>query len=386
MSNGIIVGSDRGNWTSASNAQADSLCRGRHLAQKNLPDTQTDYAETGHKIHAALKDSSNPTLMNSLSLEERETFDSCREIEKKLITLFFGTGPMENTDEGRMRVFREERYWARFRDSTGAEFAHSGAADVVIRAGTKALILDYKTLFSEAPESPRNMQLRDLACLVRGHFVVLEEIAVAIVAPHITHSPEVCLYTQAELTQATKEMFDRVVASNNHQSPRTAGSVQCAFCRAKGHCVEYQKFAGSLAPPAMLTVLEVPMVNWSPEQRAIAASALEPAQKFLDDLKTFLKDGLASDSEFVPGWGLKPGAKREEINNPQGVFDRFVQLGGTVDSFMRTVKVGKTKLKEEVSTTTGARGRSLDKAMESILADYVDFKQNEPSLKRLEGK
>jgi hypothetical protein len=43
----------RGEWTSASNALADRLCRGRHLAQRDLPELPgSDESESGIVIHA----------------------------------------------------------------------------------------------------------------------------------------------------------------------------------------------------------------------------------------------------------------------------------------------------------------------------------------------
>jgi len=102
----------RGGWTSASNASADAACPGRHQAQKGLPESSGEWAESGRKIHAALANEPvNATTL--LSLEEREVFDACRDIEKKLVLQYFGDTTMGGPGTG-MRVFREQRYWARF--------------------------------------------------------------------------------------------------------------------------------------------------------------------------------------------------------------------------------------------------------------------------------
>jgi len=156
------------------------------------------------------------------------------------------------------------------------------------------------------------------------------------------------------------------------------------LAKANGHCVEYQVWAAKITPPQMLTVLEVPMANWTPEQRALAANALSPAQKFLDDLKDFLKAGIKTDPAFVPGWHLKPGAKRESINDPQKCFERFAVMGGTLDQFMGTVTVAKGKLKEAVSSACTIKGKVLDKAMAALTDGIVDVKQNDPSLEKEE--
>lgn len=386
MNNGTDTDIRRG-WTSASNASADRACPGRHLAQAGIPDIPSEEAESGKLIHAALADSGN-LLKYKMSLAQREIFDACREVEKSVIGLFFEQPALSN-GEGRFRAFREERFWTKFKLSgdNGREYEHSGVPDVVFRSGLKALVVDYKTGSGDVVESARNEQLRDLACLVRGKFVTVSEVGTVIIQPLVTHTPEICLYTSEDLDRATKEMFDRIVASNDPNSPRVPSEIACKFCRAKNkNCAEYQQWAGQITPPAMLSVLVVPMVNWTSEQRAVAANALQPAMEFLENLKEFLKQGLEHDPAFVPGWGLTPGAKREEINNPQAVFDRFIKVGGSVEHFMPAVKVLKSKLKEQLSALTGARGKPLDILIKGLTDGYVDFKQNAPSLKRLGDK
>ena len=363
--------------TSASNASADAACPGRHLAQAGLTDSGGEWAESGRKIHAALAGTAGHEFDTiNLSLEEREVFDACRSIEQKLVLQYFGDKAPP------MRVFREQRYWARFAKD-GKQYEHSGQADVVFRAGTKAMIADYKTLAGDLPESPKNMQLRDLGVLVKGNLVPTDEVAVVIIQPFVTHSPTLCVYTKDDLAKAEREMFERVIASNNPLTNRVAGELQCKYCKAKSICVEYQKWAAQIAPPAILSILDVPMASWTADQCGQAASALSPCQKFLDELKDMLKQRLEKDPASVPGWTLEPGKVRETIKDPQGVFDRFVQLGGKIEQFMGCVSVGKAKLKEALNQVTGAKGASLDKAVKTITDGFVESSQTAPSLKRV---
>jgi hypothetical protein len=135
----------------------------------------------------------------------------------------------------------------------------------------------------------------------------------------------------------------------------------------------------------MLSVLEVPMLNWSPEQRALAANALSPALKFLEDLKEWLKAGIAKDPEFVPGWTLSPGQKRSSIVNPEMVFERFQKLGGKPEQFMPAVNIIKGRLGDAISEVTGAKGVALKKAMEALTEGCVEIKETAGSLVKVEG-
>lgn len=362
----------RRGWTSASNAAADSACPGRHFAQRGiLEPAKSEDASSGTRIHQAL---ASGAVLQKLTLEEREVYDACREIEKRIVGQYFG----DTKDP--MRVFRHERAWVKVPSIPPAPWLeHSGEADVVYRAGNRALIADYKTLAGDVEDSPRNLQLRDLAVLFRGAFVTVDEVATLIIQPFVTHTPEVCVYTKADLDTAQAAMFARVIASNDPASPRVAGKPQCDFCLAAraGKCLEYQKWAGAFTPPALQELVTVAMANWTPDQAARAADALAPAYDFLDQVKAYLKEHVP------PGWALAPGNKREVITNPQECFTRFAALGGTLEQFMGTIAVGKTKLREALNTVTGAKGAPLDKAVQALCAGIVDVSQNAPSLKKV---
>lgn len=377
----------RGGWTSASNAAADERCPARHLKQRGLPGIEGPYAQSGNKVHAALaafivgspSGHENRPLLDKLTTEERNTYTACVELQRKLVVQYFER--LEPT----YREYREQRYWARFKFG-GQDYEHSGQADFVGRSGTRAIILDYKTMPGDVPHSSRNLQLRDLACLVRGTYVPTDEIAVGIIQPDVTMSPELCVYNKAQLEQATKEMFQRVVKSNDANAKPVAGELQCKYCRAAkaGTCAEYQEWAGAMTPPALLRILNVPIAAWTPEQCAVAASNLAPCEKFLQDLKDLLKEKLAKDPNAIPGWRLQPGAVRETIVNPQGVFERFSALGGRVEQFMPCVDVAKAKLKEALAKLTGAKGKSLETAMKTLTDGMTTEKQTAPSLKRVD--
>lgn len=356
---------------------ADSLCLGRHVAQKPVPvmPKSNGYADAGTLIHAALANEAG--AVEKLNTDQQDVYHRCKQIEAKLLANYFGGG------SGSLPTFRHARYWVTIQDANGKELRHSGEADFVARSGTRAMVLDYKSLMGDIPDGARNLQLRDLAVLVKGHFVVIKEVAVAIVQPLVSMDPPLCVYDEAALNRSTAEMFERVVKSNFPGSPRTAGVVQCEFCRAKPYCVEYQRWVGGSLPIQMNTVMEVPMANWTAEQRAYVANMLLPASKFLDAVKQGLKDSIAADPNSVPGWTLKPGARRETIKNPQLCLDRFVSLGGTLEQFMPCITVNKGNLKEAVAAATKHKGKALEATLKNLNADNVDVTQTAPTLAKV---
>ena len=356
----------RAGWTSASNAQADALCPGRHNAQKGLPERDTGDSAFGDAIHAALA-SADPS---KLTLEQRDVYDSCRAIANKLATQFFPAGIVPT-------AITEQRLWC---EAPPGQFKHSGQADVIWRHELTALILDFKSLTGTIEEAPSNLQLRDLAVL-EYHNNGSECIGVAIVQPLVTHSPTICVYDAAALKQSAVEMFQRIRASNDPNARRIPGETQCKFCKAKTICREYQQWSGSLLP-APQELFQIAMAAWTPEQCAQAADILAPAAKRLEEIKEFLKARLQADSNAIPGWTLAPGAIRKLIINAQGVFNRFIEIGGKPEDFIACVKVNKSELKTAVNKLTSAKGKALEQAITALTNGCIEEKQNAPSLER----
>lgn len=392
----IAMKQERGAWTSASNAEADLRCPGRHVAQRAVPEIKMPDRDrdSGQRIHAVLALQGNDAHKEAyaaLTQEEKDTHDRCSDIEQRKVVEFFG----KDAANPAMKVIREQRFWVKIRvpdvtnPKAGTMIEHSGQPDVVYRLGLRGLVIDYKTLFGEHAGSSSNLQLRDLACLVRGN-LLLNEVGTVLAQPWAGMNPDICLYQRADLDRAASEMFERVRASNDPASVRAPGEVQCAFCRAKKDCAQYQKWAGGMVP-AMLNVLEVPMEQWTPDQRAMAADRLKAAEDFLANLKAFLKDSLEKDPASVPGWTLAPGQMRATITDPQGVFDRFCKLADklTLDQkvagFMSAVAVAKGKLKSAVGTATGLKGKSLQQAVDGLCEGLVEEKQTAPTLARMEA-
>jgi len=359
---------DRGNWTSASAAAADAACAGRHLAQIGMRSERSEDAARGDAIHKALCDGSDA----GLDFDERETLAACKAIEQKVVTQFFGLG----VEPWRTR---ERRFWMVF----VGDIRHSGQVDLVCRNELRALVIDYKSLAGDTPDSPKNLQLRDLAVLVRENLLV-DEVGVCIVQPFVTHSPELCLYDRNSLLLAKEQMCERVIESNNHQSKRVPGELQCKFCLAAnlGRCVEYQQWAGRVAPPAIMAALDVPIAQWSPETRSKAMDAVKQGRKLMDTIEDAVREGLATDSAFCPGWELAPGMNIETIENPQIVYERFIALGGKHKAFMDTLTIRKGHLRAELSNSLGLNGKELKEAFKQLLDGCTESSVTQPILKR----
>lgn len=365
---------ERGLWTSASSAEADALCPGRHTLQKGMPDIRTESAETGNKVHAALC-KGDPA---GLDIDERELYDRCQKIEQDTLTRYFGL------EIANLKAFpdREKRRWISWVQAGGLQ--HSGQADAVYRFKTKALIVDYKTGRNEVAVSPSNMQMRDLAVINWVSMPLLNEIGVAVIQPWVSATPEITAYKKSDIETSVKHMLARVQASNDPTAPRVAGELQCKYCRAKSKCPEYQKWAGSMVPVGDKSIVDIPCTNWTPAQCAIFLNNFSRAKKWLLDCEEAMKELVKLDANAIPGWALKEGSRREIVINAQVVFNRFSELGGSLEQFMDTITVGKTKLKTVLASVTKEKGKALEKSLEALTLDCVTVKEAEPTLKKVE--
>lgn len=378
------MNNERGQWTSASNAEADELCPGRHLMQRGLPEEKSADAEFGTALHDALKRGSD----EGLSLEQKDLYESCEKIVEKVGKAFFG----EEWEEVKLNPSKEIRLWTDF-PGKGGDLLHSGQLDRLYHSPTKGLIVEVKSLAGTVAASPRNMQLRDhgvLAWLDLWDPTTAPTLGTVVVQPLVTHTPEVCEYVWEDLNRAWIDMRKRVTASNDPTSPRIAGEIQCKFCRAKKICPEYGQWAGGQLPVPR-SLVDVPMDRWDGQQFATFLAGRAIAQKWLDDAYDLAKTRLKANAEEIPGWGLKDGAIREYVNDPAALLNRLWQNHGkdklgcweeTVDKFMKCISVKKKEFKQVVHTISGLKGQALDKAVDELLAGLVDEKQNEPSIER----
>ena len=392
---------ERRGQTSASNAAQDLACPGRHLAQRDIPEPpRSSDAAWGDAIHAALAAIPNPTSLEvlqsteqykALEPKQQEIAESCLKIELEKVREFFGGNVLE-MDKAVSLCIREKRFWLKLND----KISHSGQADVVYRVGTRALIIDYKSLAKEKPESAENLQLRDLVCLIAGHFIIVNQVGCVIVQPLSTHSPTPCAYEKEDIARSTQEMYRRILASNDSTSPRIPGEVQCEHGRAKMTCAEHAAFAGYAVPmpsTARPDLWKVAVQDWTVEQRVSFLDNASTAEKWIEDIRKWLKGEVEKDPNFVPGYGLKPNSPLCPVNDPQELFNRIVTLAKAKDEaidsdevladFMRCVKTTKKDVEVMVSKLTGLKGKKLADECKRLFAGITSEVAKADSLKKI---
>lgn len=375
---------DRGKWTSASNAAADALCPGRHLAQRDIPEPPpTPEALRGTRIHAwlagqpipdpsghsvvvntldyaVMKDALYGANTGGLNPEELETAEAIRvQVDEILRDQFPGGCTMRF----------EKRLWMDI-----GKLRHSGKPDLLAFTDNRIVIADYKTGWGFVPDSDVNLQLRDLAVLAWETY----HIAPIVVAKvQKGGKPVLCEYNSDDIGKAAGMLDKRVILSNIQGSPRIPGPVQCQYCRFRPQCPEAQATVTALQN---VTDAAGALVDGATIARLLDAGKV--AKQIIADNESRAKELLAQNPDAIPGWTLKKGACVREITDPETVASRFVKLGGEIPQFLKSVKVNISKLETLLREAKGYKGRDLDNAMKLLIVDCYQEKQNEPSLKR----
>jgi hypothetical protein len=360
----LTITDERQGCTSASSAEADSLCPGRHLAQRGLADGEKSAdADSGNRIHAWLE--SERCFDPVLTDEQMQTAEKCRAIEAAVVAKIFG----EQAPWAR----RELRIWSDF-----GGFKHSGKPDVVYVFGKIGLVIDYKTGRNEVAESSRNLQLRDLAVLAAIEYA-LDKVYVVPIQPWATMTPEPCEYDKAALIFALGEMEARIVASNAPNSQSIPGNKQCQYCKAKATCAEFM--AASLPESAAQPIPEPAIIAGIQGLDGNRLGKFLALVRLADDTATAEVRRRIEAGEAVEGWTLKAGLETEKITDAQTVFTRALAAGITQYEFVaECITVGKTALKTALKTATGAKGKALDVKLEEMLEGVTETKMSQPVL------
>jgi hypothetical protein len=285
----------RGEWTSASNALADRLCRGRHQSQWGLPELpRTDEGDAGTVIHALWTGNAprrEPTA------EEIQKAEALRQQEAMAVDEFFHTG-----DELVRLV--ERRLWHEFAVVMGeperGTLKTSGQFDVtLVHPGSRrALICDGKSGWLPVSPNPSNLQLRRLAALLWLQLDPLE-IGVCILKPFGPTEPA-CLYTVPDLKRSLGEMEEDVRWSHDPKATRTAGEEQCRYCRARQGCPTRLAWLSAALPTLCPPLPMISAREWTPAQRVLFLEREKDARDWLESRKDEIKTLAAQNPDSVP--------------------------------------------------------------------------------------
>lgn len=346
---------------SASDAEANELCPGRHMMSLGMEDQSTPQSIRGDVIHQWLHD---PTSIE-LVAEDRVLANKCLQQREALLDLMW--------DDWRTNpptIIQEERIWY-------AKNRFSGMPDFVAIRDGLCLLADYKTGRIKVANAATNRQLMWLAVLVYSKYSV-REMTVAVIQPYCGPCTSYTYDTNAlKKARARITLILRRIESN--QAFLRAGEKQCKYCKAKELCPELQNKSRAIRRVTDVTAL-------APLQVTEALDVIPAVRKMCDAIEARARCMIEDDPLAVPHYELTAGKTTRRIKEPRMALEALKGDGLIDDTgFLESCSVGITALRKRVQQFAEIPPSETYKAINTSLANQIEEKQGKAKLCRRES-
>ena len=256
--------------------------------------------------------------------------------------------------------------------------ALSGQFDVVYYNEKTALVIDFKSGFSEPDPAEINSQLKVLAVLVALHLPhVTEVIAQIISGPYgVTEAR----YSIAELAHAYNEILDTLQAIHAESAPFNPSPEACRYCPAVLIC---QAVKDTIMPVARVQYSALPV---EPERAAKLLDEVAVIKSHLIEIEKFYFQRLSEDPTFsIPGYALVPGITRREVTNWHAARKRLEEFIDAADlAASETYSI--TDIEKALGRKLKIKAKEAKVKLNEILSGLIEERQNQPSLRRVRGE
>jgi hypothetical protein len=330
-----------------------SICPGSYRAEKDLPSETNEAAEEGTKLHAVmervLKDPSEWINIDDLTDEQMSMCQFCYRFAEN-----FRTGFEWHVEE-----------WVDLA-SVHTEIEGGTADFVAVEPFKLAVVVDWK--FGRGNVSRAEDSLQACAYAVG----IAKKYDVPKVVTYIAHAPYQYIscfeYDEDGLRMGEYAIKLVVMGCLPENAIRVADPDACKYCKAAANCPEVQRLASTLAVVGSVEQLPVPTLVRLLDQ-------CEIVDKLSGAVKQRARAILESGGQ-VPGWALKPGAKRRAwADGAQAKLEEVAKKLG-----LREDQIWEPK--ELVSPAGLEKSWGKKKEIVAAVEPLLTFKQNNASMVR----
>jgi CRISPR/Cas system-associated exonuclease Cas4 (RecB family) len=298
---------------------------------------------------------------------EEATVNFLQERAQGEVQRIFGEEPTQELNE--------QRLWL----TLNGQRVASGRFDRVVYTATTALVIDFKTGFSEPDPAEQNAQIKVLAVLVALHLPrTLREVVVQVISG--PYGVTEARYDYPALAKAYDDILRTLKAIQNPLAPLNPSPEACRYCPAAMIC---QPCRDLLSPPTKFQVATLPE---DPERAAKLLDEITILESAFEAVKKYYAERLSTDPAYrISGWGMMPGAVRREVTDWETARRRLAEwLDLSEIEAASNYRLG--DLERALGKKLGLRGKELKERMNAILQGLVDERPNAASLKRVKGK
>lgn len=341
----------------ASEAQRIALCPGSARASYGLPDSTSEYAERGNRIHAYLAAAFSGADCPSLAEEEQDTANRLMQ----RIEPYLPMTPRQIFVEQELRV---------------EDFPWTGHADLILFGPEgDCLLVDWKAGWGDQEEPSGNAQLRVYAVLAWRFFSKNHEISrirATIANPRGVMEPVV--YMASDLYEAEAELDHIHADAMKASAPRIPSPDACKYCRA---------FGTATCPETCKSIEAV--MDREPDLPALPAATLADmgrlaklAEKRIEQVKNEIRTRLERGEE-VPGCSIGNPSVVKEIADIGKAFELLPEL--SQDQFLSACTVSLPKLADNYAGARDISKAEARRMVEAILEAVIETKARKGNLK-----
>lgn len=352
-------------------------CAGSGQAEANMPELPSAEVTTdGDAIHEGLADGDTSALTET----QGEIAQRLAGMEAKSLSLWMESKGIEvNLDR-----HAEERLWIRNRQTL--ELIASAQLDVYYVSkltegeGMTAFVLDFKSGYKKATAAEMNWQLLTQAIALRYEYPHLHDVTVGIAASRLGSSLDLATYTASDLDFAERELLQAVWRAQQPNPPRSPGTW-CQYCRAKSDCATAASWAlivqQTIKAGNKLEMHEA-VQSLKPEQLVYIWSQSTTAKGILDAVKARLET-LPAETLAEFNLHLKPGAEVRRITNVLKAWDKLAEMLPE-DARLGCITIALGKVEKALAFKNGLKGEAAKTQVNAALGEWMQTKQNKPSL------
>jgi hypothetical protein len=360
---------ERGGSPSMSALLSMALCPGRYMASKGIASTDTSDSIEGTKRHE-LMDRNADTFEDAA---QEQAVITARELESEAAhACGIAFCDVATYREIRLAWWRPDTAW----ECVTGRFDR---LDVCEMQGSRVgLLYDYKMLWGDHGAASDNLQLMGYAYLCARYYG-LDRVYVALIQPCLSKDKQLSLscYLRQSLAVAERKIETILNAAFAPNAPRIAGVEQCRYCRAFQTCTQAQsdvivKLANAVNSELMLTPTSEGLEQIEYVSKLWA--------QFADGYKAKAKEMLAENPDAIEGWRLSTTKRKSIVNTAEAVRLMQEQLADNV--LADTLTMSLAKVADAYADATKMSKKAAREVVEAILAECIEVKESEPSLKR----
>lgn len=349
----------------ASAAARLALCPGSGLAEAGLPDTTSDDAAAGTRMHAILAmrvDPDAPAVAN-ITEEEADLADAMQ--AKAEAAMGFALAETTAYDSAQAEVSVSARLW-------------TGTADAVVWTRDEAHLIDWKTGYGrDVPDADSNAQLRVYA------LGLWEWFKPALIHAHlVTRAKATSVTFDAAAMRAAAGELDAIrVAAMDPAAKRAPCAQACKYCKAFGVAVRCPEsvalptVARATIPEAAEAVAALPAAKLA-DLLGLAALVEKLAKKLRDEAKARLE----ADASAIPGWTLKPGTMRRTVEDVPAAVSALIGAGLSESDALRCCDLSLPEAARVASDARNLKRKDGEAWVAGVLAGLIEAKRSAPQL------